>query len=168
MNPSPQVCPGCCHVFPPGAPEPSWCPNCGRLCSAFDEPPPPEAPPVQPAEPEECAVTPGERMRWRVWFWVLLLLGPALVLLGFPLAQAANRLLPTGLKSLLNATGPLMLLALPLICAAGSCFCLAKSQAVRRTAGELATFITLGTIGLLIAQVIMLALGCAVVFQSLR
>ena len=38
MNLSPEVCVQCEHRFPPGAPEPSWCPGCGRLCSASDEP----------------------------------------------------------------------------------------------------------------------------------
>ena len=38
MNPSPEICVECGHRFSPGAPEPSWCPDCGRLCSASDEP----------------------------------------------------------------------------------------------------------------------------------
>lgn len=38
MNLSPEICVECEHRFPPGSPEPSWCPGCGRLCSASDEP----------------------------------------------------------------------------------------------------------------------------------
>ena len=38
MNPSPEICPQCQYRFPTRAPEPSWCPQCGRLCSASDQP----------------------------------------------------------------------------------------------------------------------------------
>lgn len=75
MTTSPTHCLKCGHQFPAGAPEPSWCPDCGRLCSACEVPD--EPPPVpNPDKPQR---------RWaRAWwvFFALLLAPPVLMTLA--------------------------------------------------------------------------------------
>ncbi len=61
MNRSPEICVQCRHRFPPGAPEPSWCPECGRLCSASDEPD------ERPEFTEEFGVPALGRIFWTIF-----------------------------------------------------------------------------------------------------
>jgi hypothetical protein len=140
MNPpppaalGPATCLKCGHLFPPGTPEPCRCPDCHTLCSILD------APPKPPPMPEECPLTEAERARWRVWFWVLLLLGPAVALMAFPLGRAMDQALPSAWRPFFRTGGPLMALGLPVVAALGAAFCLARSQIAQRTTGELVLF----------------------------
>jgi len=71
MNRSPEICVECEHRFPPGAPEPSWCPCCGRLCSASDE----------AKEPADAIEPFGTRAFGRI-FWIVFLGAPAVALVA--------------------------------------------------------------------------------------
>lgn len=131
----PSLCLKCGHLFPPGTPEPCRCPECHTLCSILDAPPKP--PPI----PEECPVTDAERRRWRLWFGVLLLLGPILGFVALPLGRWLGGWLPAPWGSVFAASGPIMVLGLPIVSALGAAFCLARSQIAQRTPGELVVFV---------------------------
>jgi len=75
MSLSPEICVECGHRFLPGAPEPSWCPACGRLCSALDE----------AEEPAEVVEEFGVRVVGRI-FWI--------IFLGVPFAAGAVAIVP--------------------------------------------------------------------------
>ena len=91
MNLSPEICVQCGYRFPPGAPEPSWCPGCGQLCSASDEPE--ESPGVIEAF--------GTRAFGRI-FWI--------IFLGAPVVAAVAAIVP---QSWMNAVAAK--LGLPMI-----------------------------------------------------
>jgi len=156
MNPSPQICPACCHVFPPGSPEPSWCPDCGRLCSITDPPY------VAPPPPDEYPQTDRERRRWFLWFWALLILGPAMVMLAQPLARALLGLLPTPVP-LLTFGVPFLSFCLPVVAAVGSAFCLGKAQSNRRSFSSFLTFVILTGFGILFGEWALVAIWWTVV-----
>ena len=64
MNPvGPRICRKCGHTFPPGAPEPSWCPQCGALCSVHDE-----AAAPKPLAEDETPELREDKARWRPRF----------------------------------------------------------------------------------------------------
>src|SRR6266496_462882 len=102
MTASPTSCLKCGHQFPLGAPEPSWCPDCGKLCSAYDVP-------DEPPEPDEIPETPQEQRGLKVWFWVLFLGGPIGAGLGFLFGGQAPLLMPGALQSFApNGSEPLL------------------------------------------------------------
>ena len=126
MTASPTHCLKCGHRLTPGAPEPSWCPNCGELCSAFDVP-------DEPPDPDEIPETPQEQRRLRVWFCVLFLAGPVAAGLAFILSGRISSLLPRTLQPLsLGGLEPLVALFAG---ASGAGFCLARMWYPRRSLG---------------------------------
>src|SRR5262245_41247197 len=132
MTASPTQCVKCGHQFPPHAPEPSWCPGCGRLCSAFDS----QDEPAEP-EPEEIPETPQEQHRLRVWFWVFFLGGPVVAGLAFFFGGNVPSLLPAALRPPAFALPPGLeepLLAL-FAGAGGAGFCVARTWYPRRSLG---------------------------------
>lgn len=118
--------------------------------------------------PEECPLTDAERARWRVWFWVLLLLGPALALLAFPLGRAMEQALPSAWRPFVSTGGPMMALGLPVVAAIGAAFCLAQSQIARRTAGELVAFTLLMALLFLFTEAAIVFVGCSVLVNVLK
>jgi len=136
---SPTQCLKCGHQFAPGAPEPSWCPDCGRLCSAYDVP-------DEPPGPDEIPETPQDKRRLWVWFWVMFLGGPVAAGVAALLAGKIAFWMPGALKPV-APTGAEPLLAL-FAGAGGAGFCLARMWYPRRS---------------LRAQIVLaFALGCAV------
>jgi hypothetical protein len=124
-------CLKCGHRFAPGAPEPSWCPGCGELCSAYDVP-------DEPPEPDEIPETPQDQRRLTVWFWVLFVGGPVGAGLAFLFGSQLPSLLPAALQPLALA-GMEPLLAL-LAGAGGAGFCLARMRCPRRSLGAQLVF----------------------------
>ena len=107
MSPSPETCVECGHRFPPGVPEPSWCPACGRLCSVLDEP-------EQPEKGEEFSL----RVLGRI-FWM--------VFVGVPLTASAAAIVPRSWTSGVAAKLGLPLLispaAIPITVLCGGAVC---------------------------------------------
>lgn len=161
MNLSPDICPKCGHKFSPAAPEPSWCPGCGKLCSAYEQSDDPE-----PLGPDELPETPKERARWRVWFWVLFLLGPALAILSVSMSRML-------LNQWLGWLGPFARPALaPLFVlfasAGGAGFCLAKLWRPRRPiGGQLAFAFAMGIVLMMVYAGIAFA-GCVIASSTAR
>lgn len=154
MTDSPTNCLKCGHQFPPGAPEPCWCPDCGKLCSAYDVP-------DEPPGPDEIPETPQDKRRLRVWFWVMFLGGPLGAGLGALLAGKTAFWMPAALKPF-APTGAEPLLAL-FAGAGGAGFCLARMWYPRRALGaQLVLAFALGSalflvyfiVGVVIAAVI--------------
>jgi hypothetical protein len=77
MNRSLEICVECEHRFPPGAPEPSWCPCCGRLCSASDE----------AEEPADVIEPFGARAFGRI-FWIIFLGAPVVAVVAAIVPQS--------------------------------------------------------------------------------
>lgn len=128
---SPTRCLKCGQLLSPGAPEPSWCPNCGALCSAFDVP-------DDPPDPDEIPETPQEQRRLRVWFVVLFLAGPVAAGFAFILSGRISSLLPGTLQPLsLGGLEPLLALFAG---AGGAGFCLARMWYPRRSLGAQLVF----------------------------
>jgi hypothetical protein len=141
MSRSPEMCVECRHLFPSGAPEPSWCPACGRLCSALDE----------PEEPAEIAEEFGVRVVGRI-FWI--------IFFGVPLAAGAAAIVPRnwtlgvaaklGLPVLINpATLPITVLCGGAVCA---------GWVLARMAGR--TFLERAVITVLGGAIVMIVYAC--------
>lgn len=132
MNPAPEICVECGHRFPPGAPEPSWCPACGRLCSALDE----------PEEPAEVAEEFSVRVVGRI-FWI--------IFLGMPIAAGAAAIVPrTWIAGVAAKLGlPLIIspVVLPITVLSGGAICAGwvLGRIVGRTTLERTVFTVFGT-----------------------
>jgi hypothetical protein len=77
----------CEHRFPPGTPEPSWCPCCGRLCSASDE----------AEEPADVIEPFGARAFGRI-FWIIFLGAPVVALVAAIVPQSWTKDVAATLK----------------------------------------------------------------------
>lgn len=153
MTASPTSCLKCGHQFPPGTPEPSWCPGCGRLCSAYDVP-------EEPPDPDEIPETPQEQRRSWVWFWVFFLGGPIGAGVAFMLAGKIPSLVPAALVPF-TLTGAEPMFAL-LAGAGGAGFCVARRWYPRRSLGvQLVLAVAMG------AAMLIAYLGLAVVLFAI-
>ena len=155
MIASPTSCLNCGHRFPPGAPEPSWCPDCGKSCSAYDVP-------DEPPEPDEIPETPQEQRGLKVWFWVLFLGGPIGAGLALGFAGQIASLLPAALQPF-APTGTEPLLAL-FAGAGGAGFCLARMRYPRRSLGAQVVFGAAMAGLLFFAYLVLAAVVCAIVY----
>lgn len=155
MTASPTSCLKCGFQFAPGAPEPSWCPDCGKLCSAFDVP-------DEPPEPDEIPETPQEQRGLKVWFWVLFLGGPVAAGLALLFGGQISSLLPAALR-------PFALIGMePLIAlfagAGGAGFCLARMWHPRRSLrAQLVFGAAMGGM-LFFAYLVLAAVLCAIIY----
>ena len=156
MTSSPQICAGCCHVFPPQTPEPTWCPDCGRLCSAND--PPYEEPPP----PDEYPMTEEERRRWRQWYWLFLLVSPPMAMLAVPMSRTLRAWVPTAWQPLVSFGAPIMVFLLPVVGASGAAFCVAKSQRPGRTKAQFMALVLGSGAGILLGQWMLMGLSMAI------
>ncbi len=155
MTASPTSCLKCGHQFPLGAPEPSWCPDCGKLCSAYDVP-------DEPPEPDEIPETPQEQRGLKVWFWVLFLGGPIGAGLGFLFGGQAPLLMPGALQSFApNGSEPLLALFAG---AGGAGFCLARMWYPRRSLGAQVVFGAAMGGALFFAYLVLAAVVCAIIY----
>ena len=155
MTVSPASCLKCGHQFAPGAPEPSWCPDCGKLCSAYDVP-------DEPPEPDEIPETPQEQRGLKVWFWVLFLGGPIGAGLAFLFAGQVNSIMPGALQSF-APTGSEPLIAL-LAGASGAGFCLARMWYPRRSLGAQLVLAAAMGVALMIAYLGLAVVICAIIY----
>jgi hypothetical protein len=119
LNVAPTICPQCSHRFPPGAPEPARCPDCGRESSGHGESKEPKKPIA-----DELLFRSEQRAYWTICFWVLVLVGPlypvALIYFHWDLRSS----LPASLLPYAGfSANPIVL---PCVCAAGAGFCLAN------------------------------------------
>ena len=109
-------------------------------------------------------MTDAERRRWRLWFWVLLVLGPVLGFLALPLNRMLGGALPAPWTPVFAASGPVMVLGLPIVSALGAAFCLARSQIAQRTTGELVVFVLMmGLLFIFTEAAILFTVGSALV-----
>jgi hypothetical protein len=136
MNPSnvaPTVCPQCGHRFPPGAPEPSCCPDCRLLCTGYGE-----SEEIQLPLPDAMPVTAGERAWWRTWSWAFFFIGPLFAVVLALFKRDILSSLPAALRPFVEANShPLLPLCLS---AAGAGFCLAKLWFTRRRFGDILAY----------------------------
>ena len=125
MSVSPTICPECGHRFPPGAPDPSCCPDCRRVCSGYGE-----SEEIKLPIPEEMPVTSEERARWKRGFWVFLFIGPVLALVFMFFRQDIVSSVPPSLRGFVQISSqPILSLGLS---AAGAGLCLANARFARR------------------------------------
>jgi hypothetical protein len=160
MTPSLTRCSKCGREFPPGTPEPSWCPDCGRLCTGYAERKEIELP-----LPEEMPVTPEERAHWWMWFWVFFLLGPLFAIASWLIMPGILSTLPPSLRPYreINSHGfvPLCLGA------AGAGYCLANLCFKRRRFADILPFSFVFGIVVMAAYWGIVALALALVFSPI-
>lgn len=111
-----------------------------------------DPPYLEPPPPDEYPLTHEERRRWFVWFWVLLALGPAMVILILPLSRTLVALLPMALRPLLAYGVPVMIFCFPIVAAAGAAFCLGKARHARRTMSSFLAFVVLTWMGIVFVE----------------
>ena len=147
-----MICPECGHRFPPGAPDPSCCPDCRWQCTGYGE-----SEELKPPIPDNMPVTPEERERWWRGFWGFLSIGPLLAVMFLFFQQDILSSAPPSLREFVEISSqPILSLGLS---AAGAGFCLANVWfARRRFADKLAysfliSVLVMGAYGLVASMV---------------
>lgn len=122
-KPWPTLCLKCGYHFVPGAPEPCWCPDCGRLCSAYDL----DYEEVPDDEPEECRETQAHVRGWWLWLWIMLVAGPVGALLIGLASKKIVKSVPPWLKEIAEfSTGGAGMACAIFFGAVGATYCLAR------------------------------------------